>query len=71
MPDPVNCILVVDDEPDLLSEVADHLRRHGQIVLTAASYGDVAREYDRNGQSISLVLTDVRMPDGHGIDLVR
>lgn len=65
------CILIADDEPDLLGELADYLRRRGQKVLDVTSYGEAVRAYDDNAGSIVLVLSDVRMSDGNGVDLAR
>lgn len=64
-------ILVVDDDPDLLSEVTRYLRRRGRVVLEAGSFGEAQRVYESDADSIGLVITDVRMPDGNGLDLVR
>jgi DNA-binding response OmpR family regulator len=64
-------ILVVDDEPDLLSEVSGYLRRRGLTVIEAASFADAIRVYSANADSIALVLTDVNLSDGDGLDLAR
>src|SRR5882757_2589197 len=64
-------ILVVDDEPDLLSEVSSHLRRRGLTVIEAASFDEAIHSYSDNAASIALVLTDVNLPDGDGLNLVR
>ena len=66
-----NRILVADDDPDILSEVASYLRRRGQVVIAASSYGEAVQAYDDNAGTICLLLTDVHMPDGNGTDLVR
>jgi DNA-binding response OmpR family regulator len=66
-----NRILVVDDDLDLLSEVTRYLRRRGQLVMEAMSFSEAQRVYEGNADSIGLVITDVRMPDGNGIDLAR
>jgi len=68
---PVYRILVADDEPDLLSEVTGYLRRRGQLVIEATSFSEAIRAYNDNARSIALVVTDVHMPDGDGIDLAR
>ncbi|NEX64431.1 sigma-54-dependent transcriptional regulator [Noviherbaspirillum galbum] len=62
-------ILVVDDEADLRELLEITLLKMGLDVDCAASVGAArdclaAREYD-------LVLTDMRLPDGMGIELVR
>jgi two-component system response regulator PilR (NtrC family) len=64
-------LLVVDDEPDLLSEVSSYLRRRGLTVIEATSFAEAIRSYNDNADSIALVLTDVNLPDGNGLDLVH
>lgn len=66
-----NHILVADDETDLLSEVAGYLRRRGHSVIPASSYNEALRAYTDNAEHIGLVLTDIMMPDGSGVDLAR
>jgi two-component system response regulator PilR (NtrC family) len=62
-------LLVVDDEPELLAEIVSYLCRRGETVTEASSFTD-ARRILQSG-SIDIVITDVRMPDGSGVDLVR
>jgi len=61
-------ILIVDDEPDLREAIAFDFRRKKFHVLTAASgreaFGIVEKE------KIDIVLSDVRMPDGDGVELL-
>jgi two-component system, NtrC family, response regulator PilR len=64
-------LLVVDDEPELLAEIATYLRRRGELVVTAASYKEAADILSDKSQKIDLLITDGRMPDGSGIDLIR
>jgi CheY-like chemotaxis protein len=64
-------LLVVDDKPDLLSEVSGYLRRRGLTVIEATSFAEAIRSYRENANSIALVLTDVNLPDGNGLDLAR
>jgi two-component system, NtrC family, response regulator PilR len=61
-------VLVVDDEPDLVELVGLTLSR---MNLEVASAGDVAgaRALLRSGE-FDLCLTDMRLPDGDGLDLV-
>jgi two-component system response regulator PilR (NtrC family) len=61
-------ILVVDDEPDLVELVALTL---GRMNLDTQSAADLAgaRELLRKGK-FDLCLTDMRLPDGDGLDLV-
>lgn len=64
-------ILVVDDEPDLLAEIVAYLSRRNQSVVGAASVGEARRMLAAHGSTIALMLSDVRMPDGDGVELVR
>jgi DNA-binding response OmpR family regulator len=64
-------ILVADDEPEILSEITGYLRRRGEIVIAVPSFGDAVRAFNDNPDSIALVISDVRMPDGNGVDLAR
>ena len=62
-------ILVVDDEVDLVASYERLLRRKGFQIVSAGSRGEgltlVACE------PLALVITDLRLPDGDGLDLVR
>jgi len=62
-------ILVVDDEPDLRELLEITLVKMGLDVDSAESL-DVARAFLRS-REYALVLTDMRLPDGLGIELVR
>jgi DNA-binding response OmpR family regulator len=64
-------ILVADDEPEILSEISGYLRRRGETVIDVPSFGDAVRAFNDTPGSIALVITDVRMPDGNGVDLAR
>ncbi len=62
-------LLVVDDEPDLRTLYELSLLREGYDVDSA---GTVAEAWARLGErSYSAVITDMRLPDGNGIDLLR
>lgn len=62
-------ILVVDDEPVLRELVSFILVDRGFLVSEAQS-GNVALEKIKK-QDFDVVVSDVRMPDGNGIDLLR
>lgn len=64
-------VLVVEDEVDLLDEVASYLRRRGETVLTAACYNDGLRILEDDATPIDVLVSDARLPDGNGIDLIR
>ncbi|WP_316151563.1 sigma-54 dependent transcriptional regulator [Cupriavidus sp. BIC8F] len=65
-PDP---ILVIDDEADLRELLDISIRRMGHDVVLAGSLAE-AREKLAQGR-YSLVLTDMRLGDGMGIEIVR
>lgn len=69
--DPSRRLLVVDDEPEILAEVAGYLRRRGEAVVTASSYKQGMQALDDASLPIDILITDGRMPDGSGIDLLR
>ena len=62
-------VLVVDDEPDIRELLELTLAKMGLAVDSAGSLGE-ARERLRAAR-YQLCLTDMRLPDGEGLDLVR
>jgi two-component system response regulator PilR (NtrC family) len=64
-------LLVVDDEPELLHEVVEYLRRRGGTVLQARGYREAAHILEAGTQPVDALITDGRMPDGSGLDLIR
>ena len=61
--------LIVDDEPDILELVSITCARLGVVAATAGSLGEARTLLD--GHRFDLCLTDMRLPDGDGIELVR
>ncbi|MEZ5498597.1 MAG: sigma-54 dependent transcriptional regulator [Steroidobacteraceae bacterium] len=63
-------VLVVDDEPDLVELVQLTLTR---MNIRSVAAGDItsAKAKLAAGQGIALCLTDMRLPDGDGLDLVE
>lgn len=62
-------LLIVEDERDLASAVADHLRAQGHAVDVA---GDLATAADAvAGIDYDLMLLDLHLPDGDGIAFLR
>ena len=61
-------VLLVDDEPDLLELLSLTLRRMNLRTRTAPDVG-TAQRLIRN-EPFDLCLTDMRLPDGDGLDLV-
>jgi two-component system response regulator PilR (NtrC family) len=62
-------VLVIDDEPDILELLDLTLTRMGLQVATAANLAEARRALLES--SFSFCLTDMRLPDGNGLDLVR
>ena len=62
-------LLVVDDEPDLLTLYELTLLREGYDIDTAASVEDALAHLEQ--RSYGLLITDMRLPDGTGLDLLR
>ena len=61
--------LIIDDEPDLLSLLSISLRRMG-VESIKALYVKTASEL-LSQRSFDLCLTDLRLPDGSGLDIVK
>jgi two-component system cell cycle sensor histidine kinase/response regulator CckA len=62
-------VLVVEDEPALLTMVADVLRRHGYVTLTARNAGDAEALVRAHTGPLHLLLTDLVMPGLSGREL--
>jgi DNA-binding NtrC family response regulator len=62
-------ILVVDDDPQVRSMLAQFLARQRYVPLTASCAGEAVEVLGRDRPD--LVLLDVRLPDADGIELLR
>jgi len=62
-------ILVVDDEADLVATYERLLRRRGYRVVTAGTRDAGLAIVER--EPLALLITDMRLPDGDGLELVR
>lgn len=62
-------VLVVDDEASLREMLSIMLRKEGFEVLTAESRRAAAEALA--SRNVELVLTDLRLPDGDGIEILR
>lgn len=65
---PSRAVLVVDDEPGMRTALQANFQRAGWIVESAAGVGDAKRAAER--RTFDLVVTDVRMADGDGFDVL-
>jgi len=61
--------LIVDDEPDIRELLDITLSRMGVRCISAENLGQAKQQLEQN--NIDLCLTDMRLPDGNGIDFVR
>ena len=62
-------VLVVDDEPDILELLELALLRMGLEVERATNVREALQQLD--SQPFNLCLTDMRLPDGEGLEVVR
>jgi two-component system, NtrC family, response regulator PilR len=70
LPPTLNRVLVVDDEPGLRQVLEITLRRHGLDVVVAPGVATALEALRQNPQPFPLVLTDLVMPDGSGMDVL-
>ncbi|MFK7831568.1 MAG: sigma-54-dependent transcriptional regulator [Congregibacter sp.] len=62
--------LIVDDEPDIRELLEITLSRMGLETVSAATLAEAYAQLD-GGASLQLCLTDMRLPDGNGIELIE
>ena len=67
--DSASSVLVVDDEPGIRTALRANFLRHGWRVETASSVREAIRNFE--GKEFDLVVTDMRMPDGTGMEVMR
>ncbi len=65
----MNQVLVVDDEAPMREALEAHFCRDGWDVTTAYGANDALAKFRRT--PCSLVVTDMRMPDGDGLGVMR
>jgi CheY-like chemotaxis protein len=63
-------VLVVDDEPDIVEELADDLRLEGYPVETASDGAEALARIAANPE-IALLVADIRMPVMDGVTLIK
>ncbi len=64
-------ILLVEDEPEVRAFTREMLTHYGYVVIEAPGPIDAQRLFEQSSETISLVVTDVVMPDMSGLELVR
>jgi DNA-binding NtrC family response regulator len=65
----VNRVLVVDDEASMRELLGIMLRKEGFDVVAAQSRSEAAKALA--ARTVDLVITDVKLPDGDGIEILR
>ncbi|MCA1560614.1 MAG: response regulator [Acidobacteria bacterium] len=68
---PRETILLVEDEPAVRQLFALALTRAGYTVLEARNGQEALKVFDRHGDTIDLLLTDMRMPYMGGAELME
>jgi DNA-binding NtrC family response regulator len=67
--DTVSSVMVVDDEPGIRTALRANFLRHGWRVETASGVREAIRNLET--REYDLVVTDIRMPDGSGMEVMR
>ena len=62
-------ILLIEDEKDLIETVSENLRREGYICESASDFSAAIDKLSNYGYD--LILLDVTLPDGNGLELIR
>jgi DNA-binding NtrC family response regulator len=62
-------VLLVDDEEEFVSTLAERLELRGLVVFVATDFEEAIRSVA--GQRPQVVVTDVKMPGMDGLDLLR
>jgi DNA-binding response OmpR family regulator len=63
-------ILLVEDDIHILDEIAGYLRRRNFHVVTAPNFGSGQQALRDEGSYPHVLVTDVNLPDGNGLDLL-
>ena len=62
-------ILIIEDEPDIRKTLEYNISREGYSVVSASSLVEAKSQIESD--SFSLILLDLMLPDGSGLDLCR
>ena len=63
-------ILIIDDEPEICQEISEYLEFEGFRCVVAMD-GKSGLELVNSKTSISVVLTDIRMPGMNGLEICK
>jgi PAS domain S-box-containing protein len=64
-------VLIVDDEPEIISGMKALLESRNYRVLIAKNGMEALAVMKRNGAEISLIVTDIMMPEMDGVEMIR
>jgi CheY-like chemotaxis protein len=64
-------VLVVDDNPDVLTSITRYLEATGFDVLQASDANEAFKILVRHAETIDVLLSDIRMPGMSGIELAQ
>jgi two-component system OmpR family response regulator len=64
-----DCILIVDDDPEIRRLLVDYLARNGLEVIAARDGREMWQQFDRH--AVDLVVLDLMLPDTDGLTLCR
>ena len=67
----VDTILIIEDEKLLGSELERHYSQQGYEVIWAQTYADAAKILRSKKVDPSVILSDLNLPDGNGLDLME
>ena len=70
-PDQKRCIVIIDDEIDLLAVYKKALEMSGLVVASFSDPIKALDEFKINHSKYSLVMTDIRMPSMNGYELIN
>lgn len=66
-----DAVLVVDDEPSVLTVLKISLEKSGFRVIVAGSGAEALAKFEALQDQIRVVITDMAMPGMNGLDLIR
>ncbi|HBC87631.1 MAG TPA: hypothetical protein DCZ94_11800 [Lentisphaeria bacterium] len=64
------CILLVEDEAAVRDMVCNTFRQYGYEIWEASGYKEAVYLFSHNASKFKMVVSDVVMPDGNGVELV-
>lgn len=64
-------LLIVEDEKNLGETLRDYFRSKNYTVEWAATAAEALKLQEQMGAALDLVLLDINLPDGNGLDLAR